>query len=44
MMQVWGAVTAATALWHQDRILLDTRIQGVHVLLTGNTATQNMWN
>lgn len=41
MTQVWGAVTAATTLCHQDRILLDTGIQGVHVLLIGNTVTQN---
>ena len=46
MMKVWGAVTTATTLCHQDRILLDTGIQGVHVLLIGNIATQNcnMWN
>ena len=46
MMKVWGAVTTATTLCHQDRILLDTGIQGVRVLLIDNTATQNcnMWN
>lgn len=41
MMKVWSAVTSATTLCHQGKILLDTGVQGAHVPLTGNLATQN---
>lgn len=40
-MKIWSAVTAATALCHQDRTL-DTGVHEADVaIITGNTVMQN---
>lgn len=40
-MKIWSAVTAATALCHQDRIPLDTGVHDADIAITDNTVMQN---